>query len=64
MASCTDIDEDSFTYSNNVFQESAENSSAVDPDIDHHFTVFTVIIGKIMPFSTLEASLQRKLLQT
>ena len=38
MGSCTDIDEGSFKPSNNVFQESAEYSSAFDPDIHHHFT--------------------------
>ena len=43
MGSCTDIDEDSFKPSNNIFQESAENSSAVDPDIHHHFTVIHLL---------------------
>ena len=46
MGSCTDIDEDSFKPSNTVFQESAENSSAVDPDIHHHFTVIHLLQKK------------------
>ena len=59
MGSCTDIDEDSFKPSNNVFQGSTEKSSAGDPDIHHHFAVIH-LLQKIMTFSTLEASLQRK----
>jgi len=62
MGSCTDIDGDSFKPSNNAFQKSAETSSAVDPDIHQHFRVIH-LLQKIMTFSTLEASLQRKWLQ-
>ena len=43
MGSCTDIDEDSFKPSSNVVQESAENSSAVDPDIHHHFIIIHLL---------------------